>query len=209
MLESLSFIPTNLLNPIISSTSIIIGAILGGIFSWFINKNSTSKAIETQSKIEKSNREYQERTKALRLSEYATIIRLDICTTLFQSLRMVKEFNDKNNIGIYPIPMNSNYAEAIVALSKMFSLKEMSYIYQLYGIIEKLNNDTKGYHYDEKHYNLIKEDYEMFVKKLYGSNYLKALDFDIETVTYEDLYNNEIMKLGYKDVLIKLDKVTF
>lgn len=209
MLESLSFIPTNLLNPIISSTSIIIGAILGGIFSWFINKNSTSKAIETQSKIEKSNREYQERTKALRLSEYATIIRLDICTTLFQSLRMVKEFNDKNNIGIYPIPMNSNYAEAIVALSKMFSLKEMSYIYQLYGIIEKLNNDTKGYHYDEKHYNLIKEDYEMFVKKLYGGNYLKALDFDIETVTYENLYNNEIIKLGYKDVLIKLDKVTF
>ncbi|MBU3181355.1 hypothetical protein [Clostridium psychrophilum] len=209
MLESLSFIPTNLLNPIISSTSIIIGAILGGIFSWFINKNSTSKAIETQSKIEKSNREYQELTKALRLSEYATIIRLDICTTLFQSLRMVKKFNDKNNIGIYPIPMNSNYAEAIVALSKIFSLKEMSYIYQLYGIIEKLNNDTKGYHYDEKHYNLIKEDYEMFVKKLYGSNYLKALDFDIETVTYEDLYNNEIIKLGYKDVLIKLDKVTF
>ena len=209
MLESLSFIPTNLLNPIISSTSIIIGAILGGIFSWFINKNSTTKAIETQSKIEKSNREYQERTRALRLSEYATIIRLDICTTLFQSLRMVKEFNDKNSIGIYPIPMNSNYAEAIVALSKMFSLKEMSYIYQLYGIIEKLNNDTKGYHYDEKHYNLIKEDYEMFVKKLYGSNYLKALNFDIETVTYEDLYNNEIMKLGYKDVLIKLDKVTF
>jgi len=208
MLESLSFIPANLLNPIISSTSIIIGAILGGIFSWFINKNSTGKAIETQSKIEKANREYQERNKALKVSGYATIIRLDICTTLFQSLRMVKEFTDKNNIGIYPIPMNFNYAEAIVALSKIFSLKEMSYIYQLYGIIEKLNNDTKGYHYDEKHYNLIKEDYEMFIKKLYGINYLKALEFDIETVTYEELYNNQIIKLGYKNVLIKLDNVT-
>ncbi|MCB2292215.1 hypothetical protein LGK95_01515 [Clostridium algoriphilum] len=207
MLESLSFIPANLLNPIISSTSIIIGAILGGIFSWFINKNSTGMTIETQSKIEKANREYQERTKALRLSEFATIIRLDICTTLFQSLRMMKEYTDKNNIGIYPIPMNFNYAEAIVALSKIFSLKEMSYIYQLYGIIEKLNNDTKGYHYDERHYNLIKEDYEIFIKKLYGSNYLKALEFDVDTVTYEDLYNNQIIKLGYKDVLIKLDNI--
>ena len=65
---------------------------------------------------------------------------------------MLKEFDYKNKISIYPIPMNSNYARAIVALAKEFSLKEMSYIYQLYGIIEKLNNDTKGYHYDEKHY---------------------------------------------------------
>ena len=67
MLESLSFIPANLLNPIISSISIIIGAILGGIFSWFINKNSTGRAIETQSKIEKAKREYQEQNKALML----------------------------------------------------------------------------------------------------------------------------------------------
>ena len=208
MMNSLSFIPANLINPIISSTSIIIGAILGGIFSWFINKNSTVMSIETQSKIQKDNREYKEQAKALRLSGYATIIRLDICTTLFQSLRMLKEFNYKSNIGIYPIPMNINYAEAIVALSKNFSLKEMSYIYQLYGIIEKLNNDTKGYHYDEKHYNLIKEDYEMFIKKLYGANFKKALEFDIDIVTYENLYNNEIIKLGYKNVLMKLDSVT-
>lgn len=208
MLESLSFIPANLLNPIISSTSIIIGAILGGIFSWFINKNSTSISIETQSKIEKANREYEEQNKVLRLSQYATIICLDICTTLFQSIRMLKDFDDKKKIGIYPIPMNYNYAEAIVALAKKFSLKEMSYIYQVYGIIEKLNNDTKGYHYDEKHFTLIKEDYEMFVKKLYGNNFLKALEFDIDIVTYENLYNNEIIKLGYKNVLIKLDSIT-
>jgi len=208
MLESLSFIPANLLNPIISSTSIIIGAILGGIFSWFINKNSTGMAIETQSKIETANREYREGNKALKLSEYATIIRLDICTTLFQSIRMLKEFEGKNNISIYPIPMNVNYAESIVALSKVFSLKEMSYIYQLYGIIEKLNNDTKGYHYDERHYTLIKEDYEMFIIKLYGINYIKALNFEIDLVTFEDLYDNVIIKQGYRNVLIKLDNIT-
>jgi len=208
MLESLSFIPANLLNPIISSVSIIIGAILGGIFSWLINKNSTGMVIETQSKTEKANRQYQDQTNALRLSAYATIIRLDICTTLFQSIRMLKEFDADNKIGIYPIPMNSNYAEAIVALAKQFSLKEMSYIYQLYGIIEKLNNDTKGYHYDERHYTLIVEDYKMFIKKLYGNNFSKALHFDIDIVTYEHLYNNEIIKLGYKNVLIKLDSIT-
>jgi uncharacterized membrane-anchored protein YhcB (DUF1043 family) len=110
MLKSLAFIPDNLTNPIISSIPIIIGAILGGIFSWFINKNSTCKAIETQSKIEKAKREYQEQNKAIKLNEYATIIQLDICTTLFQSLRMLKEFTYNDKITIYPIPMNLNYA---------------------------------------------------------------------------------------------------
>ena len=39
MQQSFPFIP----NHLISSVSIIIGAILGGIFSWLINKNSTGK----------------------------------------------------------------------------------------------------------------------------------------------------------------------
>ncbi|WP_298845143.1 hypothetical protein [Clostridium sp.] len=208
MLESLLFIPDNLLNPIISSTSIIIGAILGGVFSWFINRNSTAISIKTQSKIEKATRENEEQNKALKLNEYATIIQLDICTTLFQSVRMLKEFGKENKINIYPIPMNFNYAQSIVALAKDFNLKDISYIYQLYGIIEKLNNDTKGYHYDEKHYTLIKEDYEMFIKKIYGDNFSKVLEFNIDIVTYEDLYNNEIIKLGYKNVLIKLYNIT-
>ncbi|MGH4122534.1 MAG: hypothetical protein ACREV6_06355 [Clostridium sp.] len=203
MQESFSFIPDHL----ISSISIIIGAILGGIFSWFINKNSTCKAIETQSKIEKAKREYQEQNKALKLNEYATIIQLDICTSLFQSLRMLKEFDYNNKISIYPVPMNFNYAEAIVALTKIFNLKEMSYIYQLYGIIEKLKNDTNGYHYDDRHYALIKEDCEMYIKKLYGTNLSSALDFDIDKVTYESLVDNEIIKLGYKNVLIKLGSI--
>lgn len=208
MQESLPFIPAHLINPIISSVSIIIGAILGGVFSWFINKNSISKSIDTQNKIENSKREYQQQNKALKLSENATIIQLDICTTLFQSLRMLKGFDNENKINIYPIPMNFNYAESIVALAKIFNLKELSYIYQLYGIIEKLNNDTNGYHYDEKHYILIKEDYEMFIKKLYGNNFSKALDFDLDKIAYENLYDNEIIKLGYKEVLIKLDNIT-
>ncbi|MGV8981981.1 hypothetical protein [Clostridium sp.] len=208
MVEVLALIPDNLINPIISSTSIIIGAILGGIFSYIINKNSTGKAIETQSKIERAKREYQELNKAMRLSENATIIRLDICTTLFQSLRILKEFGAGNKITIYPVPMNFNYAKAIAALEKKLNLKELSYIYQLYVIIEKLHNDTKEYYYDEKHYTLIKEDYEMFIKKLYGTNSSKALCFDIDRVTYENLYNNEIIKPGYKNVLIKLDNIS-
>ena len=207
MLQSFLLIPDNLITPMITSIAIITGTILGGIFSWLINKNSTFKAIETQSKIESAKKEYEEQNKTLKLCEYAVIIRLDICTTLFQSIRMLKEFDVNNKSNIYPIPMNFNYAEAIVALQKILNLKEMSYIYQLYGIIEKLNNDTKGYHYEEKNFSLIKNDYEMFIKKIFGNNYLDALAFDLDKVTYENLYHNDIIKQGYKNVLIKLDDI--
>jgi hypothetical protein len=191
----------------ITSIAIITGTILGGIFSWLINKNSTFKAVETQSKIESAKKEYEEQIKTRKLSEYGAIIRLDICTTLFQSIRMLRDFEVDNKCNIYPIPMNFNYAEAIVALQKILDLKEMSYIYQLYGIIEKLNNDTKGYNYEEKNFSFIKNDYEMFIKKIFGNNYLDALEFDLDKVTYENLYNNDIIKQGYKNVLIKLDSI--
>jgi hypothetical protein len=207
MIQLMALISDNLITPMITSISIISGTILGGFFSWVINKNSTSKAIETQSKSEKAKREYEEKDKSLKLCEYATIIRLDICTTLFQSLRMLKQFDDNNKINIYPIPMNYNYAETIVALGKILDLKEMSYIYQLYGIIEKLNYDTKKYDYDEGNYSLIKYDYEMYIKKIFGVNFSKALVFDMDKITYEELYYNEIIKLGYKNVLIKLDNI--
>ncbi|MCJ7688549.1 MAG: hypothetical protein MUO60_04425 [Clostridiaceae bacterium] len=207
MLQSIALIPDNLVTPMITSIAIITGTILGGIFSWIITKNSTYKAIETQSKIESDKKEYEKQNKNLKLCEYAAIIRLDICTSLFQSLRMLKEFDNENNINIYPIPMNANYAEAIVALQKILNLKEMSYIYQLYGIIEKLNNDTKVYNYDDNHFSSIKNDYEMFIKKLFGNNFLEALAYDIDNVTYENLYYNDIIKPGYKNVLSKLDSI--
>lgn len=203
MEQSFPFIPDHL----ISSVSIIIGAILGGIFSWLINRNYTGKAIQTQSRIEKSKREYQEQNKVSKLNEYSTTIQLDICTALFQSLRMLKESDNVNKIIIYPISMNYNYAEAIVRLTDIFDLKEMSYIYQLYGIIEKLKNDIVSYYYDEGHYILIKHDCEMLIKKLYGTNFSTALDFDIDKLTYENLYDNEIIKLGYKNVLLKLNSI--
>ncbi len=198
---SLLLIPDHL----ISSVSIIIGAILGGIFSWLINRNYTRKSIETQSRIEKAKREYKEQDKASIVNEYATIIQLDICTALYQSIRMLRNFDNKDKISIYPVPMNYNYSKAIVALTKIFNLKELSYIYQLYGIIEKLKNDTNEYHYDEGHFDLVKWDCEMLIKKLYGTNILKVLEYDMDKVTYESLYDNEIIKVGYKNVLIKLN----
>lgn len=194
--------------PLISSISIIIGAIVGGVFSWIITKKSTDKTIEVQNKIFEDNRKYKEDIRERRSREYANIIRLDICTALFNSIRILKSINGKFDIDVYPIPMDRDYSIDVAYLKNKFQLRELSYIYQLYGIIEKLNKDTNKFRYfNEEDYNNVKMDCKMFLKKLYGDNFESILQFDIEKVSYEELYNNELIKAGYKEVLSKLDDI--
>lgn len=194
--------------PLISCISIIIGAIVGGVFSWIITKKSTDKTIEVQNKIFEDNRKYAEDIRIRRSREYANIIRLDICTALFNSIRILKSINNKFDIDVYPIPMDRDYSIDVAYLKSQFQLRELSYIYQLYGIIEKLNKDTNKFRYfNEEDYNNVKMGCQMFLKKLYGDNLNNILEFDIEKVSYEELYDNELIKGGYKEVLSKLDNI--
>lgn len=194
--------------PLISFIAIIVGAIVGGVFSWVITKKSTDKTIEVQNKIVEDNRRYAESIRNRRSREYANIIRLDICTALFNSIRILKDAQDKSCANIYPIPMDKEYSINVVHLRNQFQLKELSYIYQMYGIIEKLNRDTNNFRYcNEEDYNNIRIDCQLFLKKIYGNNINNVLKFDIDEVSYDQLYNNELTKDGYKEVLCKLDKI--
>ena len=162
---------TDLPETLISSVSIMIGAVIGGVFSWIVTKQSTDKTIEVQNKIVEDNRRYDESVRLKRSREYANIIRLDICTALFNSIRILKNIGDKENVEITPIPMDREYSSGVVYLKNDFGLKEMSYIYQLYGIIEKLNRDTNNFnYYDNKSYELVNMDCRLFIKKLFGEN---------------------------------------
>lgn len=193
---------------LISFIAIIIGAIVGGLFSWIITKKSTDKTIEVQNKIVEDNREYAENIRIRRSREYANIIRLDICTALFNSIRILKNINSKSYAEVYPIPMDREYSINVVYLRNQFQLKEISYIYQLYGIIEKLNKDTNNFrYYNEEDYNIIKIDCMLFLKKMYGDNIEKILEFDIDKISYNELYNNKLIKNGYKEVLCRLDNI--
>lgn len=201
-------LPQHLITPLISFISIILGAIIGGIFGWFTTKKSTDRNIEVQNKIVEDNRKYQENVRKKRSRQYANIIRLDLCTAIFQSIRLLKSFNDKNSVDMYPIPMDSEYSSGVAYLKNEFDLKELSYIYQLYGIIEKLNRDTNEFNYcDNNSYNLVKIDCTMLLKKLYGENLKKAINIDIDTITYKQLYENDIIKTGYRNILAKLDEI--
>lgn len=199
---------TDLPEPLISSISIMIGAIIGGVFSWIVTKKSTDKTIEVQNKIVQDNRRHAERIRTKRSREYANIIRLDICTALFNSIRILKSAKNNKDIEICPIPMDREYSGGIAFLKNDFMLKEISYIYQLYGIIEKLNRDTNNFNcYDNKSYELIIMDCRMFIKKIFGENSEKALEVDIEEISYEELYNNDLTKKGYRIALKKLDDI--
>ncbi len=50
-------------------------------------------------------------------------------------------------------------------------------------------------------------DYEILLKKVYGDNYDKILEIDIEKCNYDDLIDNNIIKEGYREVLMKLNDI--
>ena len=192
---------------IISATAIITGSILGGMCSWIITKKSLGKNEEIQNKIAEKTIKFQKDKEAEIVKENATIIRLDICTVLFQSVKTLRN-SDNYKEKLYTIPMNHDYSRAVASLQKNFELRELSYLYQLYGIIEKLNYDIRNLKYfNDDDYKLIIKDYEILLQSLYGDNYKEVLKLNIETVSYEELWNNDYVKLGYKNVLDKLNKI--
>jgi len=192
---------------IISATAIITGSILGGMCSLIITKKSLGKNEEIQNKIAEKTIKFQKDKEAEIVKENATIIRLDICTVLFQSVKTLRN-SDNYKEKLYTIPMNHDYSRAVASLQKNFKLRELSYLYQLYGIIEKLNYDIRNLKYfNDEDYKLIIKDYEILLQSLYGDNYKEVLKLNIETVSYEELWDNDYVKLGYKNVLDKLNRI--
>lgn len=192
---------------IISATAIILGSILGAVCSWVITKKVLFKNEEIQNRLAEETRKFQKDIEAEIVKENAAIIRLDICTVLFQSIKTLRSsanYREK----LYTIPMHHDYSRAVASLQKSFQLRELSYIYQLYGIIEKLNYDIKNLKYfNDQDYKLIIRDYEILLQSLYGDNYQEILKLNIEKISYDELWDNEYIKLGYKNVLDKLNKM--
>ncbi|MGL5352611.1 MAG: hypothetical protein ACRDA5_04720 [Clostridium sp.] len=198
----------NLITTLISGSAIIIGSLIGASFSWITSKKITSKSIKEQYKLQEVNRKYEESYKIKELCTYANVIRLDICTAIFQSIRCLQ--SDDNMSYMYILPISKEYQKAVASLSDKYSLKELSYIYQLYGIIEKVNKDVFDLRFgDEKSYKNIKVGLKDILEKLYGKNYIKIVNTDIDKLTYEDLYNNDLIKIGFKEVLTTLDYLCY
>ncbi|MDP4144411.1 MAG: hypothetical protein Q8936_08010 [Bacillota bacterium] len=201
--------PESIITAMISAVAILTGAVIGAVCSWLINRNTTNRNIETQTRIVMENRELEESIRCKKLCQNANVIRLDICTAIFQSIRGINNITIVSN-GEYPlyIPINSEYPRAIASLTITMDLKEISYLYQLYGVIEKINHDIKNLNYTDKNsYELIKIDYEIFLKKLYGANFGKVVKQPIDNMSYYEMYDNDLIKEGYRKVLKQLDGI--
>lgn len=190
---------------IISAVSILVGSLIGSYFSWITAKKTNCESIKEQYRILEENRKYDlyHRGKGVALS--ANVIRLDIANAIFQSIKFYKYYNENKKTSFYSVPSTKDYSSHVASLSDKFSIKELSYIYQLYGVIDRLNFISIKYvEYDE---NIILEAYVSFLEKLYGKEYGEVIKLNDKKLSYEDLYNSRFMKKGYTNVLRKLDNI--
>lgn len=196
--------PIPVITSIISAISIISGSALGAWCSWVINNKIHKIQIEEEHILLKEKQEFETLYKTKEICSTANSIKLDVCTAIFQSIRFLESINKKDNIFIFPI--NKNYSYSISLLCDYFDIKELSYIYQFYGLIETINNKILMNNSCLNEDNFI-SNYKNVIKKIYGLNYSKVLEVDINSISYEDLINNEYIKLGYKEILNKLDNL--
>lgn len=190
-----------IITSIISAASIILGSLLGAFFSYKINNVMYIKKCAQDKILSREKINYDVSKRLIEISENANIIRLDIATSIFECIRSIKKGDiDIEYIAYFPIYLD--YSKAISSLYNAFSLKEISYIYQLYARIDKLNYDIKNHNTKD-----IKKDIILILNKIYGDNYMKILMVDPDKVSFKELYQNNYIISEYKEILLKLDEI--
>ena len=198
---------TAVITSIISAFSIIAGSLVGALCSWIINRKIHQKRIQEDYKIMEENRRYEESCKEKQLVSNANTIRLDIATAIFQSIRSLQN-NEEDKKYLYVMPLNKEYSLAVISLSHKYSLQDLSLIYQLYGIIEKVNRDIQTWRIgDNRAYDKVLKGFKSILYKIYKDNYKNILKVNPDMVSYEELLNNEYIDNDYKRVLKKLDNL--
>ena len=106
------------------------------------------------------------------------------------------------------IPIYKDYHKIVASLCDEYSLKELSYIYQLYGVLEESSKMIEFYWRSDSSDNIeLRNSYKNVLKKIYGDNYLKALSKNIDDISYKELYSDCLMKDGYRHILKSLDEI--
>ena len=196
----------SLITAFISSGGLILGSVIGGLISWFITKNTTQKSINQQSLIQRENIRVQEKDKEKERYINANVVRLDISTAIYQCIRSLQT-TDKM-VYMYAMPIYKEYHKVVASLGDRFSLNQLSHIYQIYGLMEKINRDISCL--DEKNSNtiyIIRSRLWDLIKMVYGDNYITVLKKEIDNISYEELYNDPLMKNEYRKILKSLDYI--
>ncbi|MGM9975137.1 MAG: hypothetical protein ACI33K_13945 [Clostridiaceae bacterium] len=200
-------IPIPLINTFISAGAIIIGTLLGSYCSWIITKKSTKLNLIQQKKLLYENINYDKEYQKKRICEYANIIRLDICTAIYESLRILKLAEEGKESKPVILPVNEKYSSVIATLSSKYQLEELSYIYQLYALIETINHTIIFERSSVDYSKRVQEAYRDFLYKLYNENIDNIFKVKIEDISYKAIYDNLNTDRKYRKILLKLDKL--
>lgn len=194
-----------IITTIISAMSIIAGSLIGALCSYLISTRIHKKQIQNEHALLEENHNYEEYYRANKLCDNANVIRLDIATALFQSIRSIQN-NEETRKYLYLLPINKDYSNMVASLSNKYTFTELSDLYQLYGIIEKVNRDIYNWEIgNNEYYENIKVGFITILFKVYGENYKNILLIDIDKISYKDLYKNNYIRPCYKEVLTKLN----
>ena len=194
--------PIALVTALISAGGLVLGSVIGAICSWFVSKFSLTE----QKIIQKENLSYQQQCKCQEKYINANIIRLDFCNAIYQSIRYLQK---EEKYRFYSsIPIYKEYHKIVASLCSDYSLKELSYIYQLYGVLEECSKMVEFYWKSGSPDNIaVRNSYKNVLEKIYGDNYLKILSKNIDDISYKELYSDCLMKEGYRNILKSLDEI--
>lgn len=194
--------PIALVTALISAGGLVLGSVIGAICSWFVSKFSLTE----QKRIQEENLNYQQQCKYQEKYINANIIRLDFCNAIYQSIRYLQK---EEKYRFYTsIPIYKEYHKIVASLCSDYSLKELSYIYQLYGVLEECSKMVEFYWKSSSSDNIeLRNSYKNVLEKIYGDNYLKVLSKNIDDISYKELYSDCLMKDGYRHILKSLDEI--
>ena len=194
--------PIALVTALISAGGLVLGSVIGAICSWFVSKFSLTE----QKRIQKENLNYQQQCKSQEKYINANIIRLDFCNAIYQSIRYLQK---EEKYRFYTsIPIYKEYHKIVASLCSDYSLKELSYIYQLYGVLEECSKMVESHWKSSCSDNIeLRNSYKSVLEKIYGDNYLKVLSKNIDDISYKELYSDSLMKDGYRHILKSLDEI--
>ncbi len=184
----------------------VFGSIIGGVLVSILTNRTTKKVTERNLNeqrlvIEDSKRIQETKEKEL-IKIKAIITYNDIINACFEGFIYLKKGKNISISAPNLITINKNYSDDVAVISKLLSIKEISLVFNLYGMIEKIRNDILRSNYLTSTFSDVEKDYEMLVQTVFKDKYDDISKLDADYITNNFLL--ESMNSEYKRIFAKL-----
>lgn len=162
-----------------------LGAIVGGVFSYYGNRHATKISIKAQEQFISEAKELETIKNEQELIKYSKIIYLDILNAIDEAFTVIKN-RTTNNTDIAPRLSStfSNYSEAISLFSNKLDSDELLMLNRLFGVIEKIRWDILHSHYQANSISHITSYYKILLIDAFGEKELEEIiKYERENIT--------------------------